>query len=344
MRKQSLIAVVALLIASMTVTLGLGPDRASAQDEALTASVVNGSCDEPGDVAADLRDLAQSEGGVLTSFSRIDFTIDELTGGGYAVTVASGGDTVACGDISGAGNDVYVAVTSRGDAGYGGIAWLHAREDQTQVSLFISPELGGAGAVETPSVPEPPEEDTPTPAAKPTRTPRPSRTPTSAPGEGTTYVSPTYGYTVTYDDTWTVRAEETTQTANGPQDFLQLFNGTSSAFFFTNGAPEGFPCDTVPEVLKGRLEGGTGVTNVEVMTDNNGDPIQGGNSASAYIALTFTWTNQEGKQFELYDYYRCYQLSGKPAVLIFLNEGLALSYDQQGPAREKLENSVTIPE
>src|SRR4051812_45347583 len=107
MKNRSLLATAGLLLASTVFTIGLGSGGVDAQDAALTASVVSGSCDNPGDSAGALRDLAAAEGGVLTSFSRVDIPIADLTGGGYAVVVESSGDTAACGDITGSGNDVY---------------------------------------------------------------------------------------------------------------------------------------------------------------------------------------------------------------------------------------------
>ncbi|MEA2586587.1 MAG: hypothetical protein QOF33_4672 [Thermomicrobiales bacterium] len=352
MRNRSLLAVVVMLVVGMAFTAGIGSGAVRAQDDAaLSAAVVGGSCESPGDVAGELRDLAPAEGGVLTSFTRVDLPIDDLTGAGYAIVVTSDGNTAACGDISGSGNDVYVAVTSQSDAGYGGVAWLHARDAQTQVSLFISQGLGGGGGgdnnngVEPPSdeTPEPPADDTP--EAKPTRTPKakPTEETNQGQGEGTTYTSPTFGYTVTYDETWEVVEEQTTPTDNGPQDFLKLTNRTSFAYFYTNGADESFPIEQLPQILQSRLEGGEGITNVEVRTDDNGDEITGSDDTSAWVAFNFTWTNQDGKEFELYDYYHGYKIPGQGAVLIFLNEGLQRAYDQQAPAREALENSINIP-
>jgi hypothetical protein len=352
MRNRSFLAVAVMLIAGMAFTAGIGSGRVDAQDDAaLTASVVSGSCDSPGDSAGDLRDLSVAEGGVLTSFSRIDVPIDELTGDGYAIVVSSDGDVAACGDISGSGDDVYVPVTSRSDDGYGGIAWLHAREEQTQVSLFISQGLGGGdggtNVVEPPTedTPEPPTEDTPEPRA--TRTPRseepePTEEPEQPTGENV-YESPTFGYTVTYDDSWEILEETTTPTDNGPQDFLHMFNNTSHAYFYTNAAAESFPIEQFPDIMLNRAESNENFSNVQVRLDDDGNEIRGSDENSAWIAISFTYTNQDGQSFELYDYYHGYKLPGQEAVVIFLNEGLELAYDIEAPAREALENGLSIP-
>jgi hypothetical protein len=346
MRNRSLLAVVVMLLAGMAFTAGIGTGRVNAQDDAeLTASVVEGSCDSPGDTAGELRDLSATEGGVLTSFSRVDVAIDDLTGDDYAIVVASDGDVAACGDIAGEGDDVYVPVTSRSDDGYGGIAWLHARDEQTQVSLFISQGLGGSGDNNntSPDPPEPPVDDTPEPRA--TRTPRAEPTEqTNQPTGENVYESPTFGYSLTYDDTWEIVEEATTPTDNGPQDFLHMFNRTSHAYLFTNAAPETFPIEQFPNVMLGRAENNPAYSNVQVMKDADGNDLIGNDGTSAWIVYTFTLTTQDGQTFELFDYVRGYKLPGQPAVLLFINEGLEIAYDIEAPAREALMNGISIPD
>jgi hypothetical protein len=342
MRSRSFLVVAVMVVAGMVFSAGLGAGRVKAQD-GLTAAVVSGSCDSPGDVAAELRDLSEAEGGSLTSFTRIDIPIGDLTGGDYAVAVSSGGDVVACGDISGTGDDVYVPVASTGPGGYAGVAWLHARDEQTQVSLFIAQGLGAATTTGDDDDVTPPGDDDDTPPTDDDDATPPADDDTDQPTDGTTYTSPTFGYTVTYDETWEVLEEETTPTDNGPQDFLHLFNGTSHAYFYTNAADEDFPMDRLPDFFLSRLEGADGVTDVQVRVDDNGEEIRGSGQDDAWIAINFTWTNQDGETFELYDYYHGYRIPGQGAIVVFLNEGLQRAYDQQAPAREKLENGLNIP-
>jgi hypothetical protein len=166
MRDRTILLVLALIVAASVAAIGPRRGHVVAQDETLTAAIVEDACDNPGPVAHELRDLVVAEGGALTSFNRVDLPIDRLAGGGYAVLVSRDGDAVACGDGTGAGDDVFIALTSRGTDGYGGIAWLHADGDQTRVSLFVGKNLGGAGedggGSEPPGPPEPPDDPTPT--------------------------------------------------------------------------------------------------------------------------------------------------------------------------------------
>jgi hypothetical protein len=292
--------------------------------------------------------LGEAEGGVLTSFTRVDIAIDDITGDDHAIVVSLDGDAVACGGISGSGNDVYVPVVAQGDGGYGGVAWLHARDDQTQVSLFVSDQLGGGGGGEVPPTegPEPPPDETETPEPRPTRTPRGGgdETPTSEPsGEGTQYESPSFGYTFTYDDSWEVREEGTNPTDSGPQDFIHLYNGTSHAYFYTNGAPDDYDMGNIPDLFLGRLSNQEGVSNVEIRQDDNGDDIVEIDDDEAIAAYTFSWTASNGQELVLFNHYHVFRLPGQGAVVIFLNEGLDVSYDQQASARDALTDSFELP-
>lgn len=347
MRNRSILALVALLLVGMVAITGYNARGATAQDAELTADLVEGTCDSPGDSVGELRSLAEAEGGVLTSFTRVDVAIDDITGDEHAVVVSLEGDAVACGDISGSGNDVYVPVVAQGDGGYGGVAWLHAREEQTQISLFVSDALGGSGDGPEPppdetETPAPPPDETETPEPRPTRTPRggdddPTPTPAET-GEGTEYESPSFGYTFTYDETWELREEGTNPTDSGPQDFVHLYNGTSHAYFYTNGAPDDYSMENIPELFTGRLTNQEGVTNVEIMDD-----VVQIEEDEAIAAYTFTWTTADGQELELFNHYHVFRLPGQEAVVIFLNEGLAVSYDQQESARDALTDSFQLP-
>lgn len=347
MRNRSVLAVVALLLVGMVSITGYNTRSATAQDAELTADLVEGTCDSPGDSVGELRSLAEAEGGVLTSFTRVDIAIDDITGDDHAIVVSLDGDAVACGGISGSGNDVYVPVVAQGDGGYGGVAWLHAREDQTQVSLFVSDQLGGNGEVPPTEGPEPPPDDTETPEPRATRTPRGGgeETPTPEPGpaEGTVYESPSYGYTFTYDDSWEVREDGTNPTDSGPQDFVHLYNGTSHAYFYTNGAPNDYSMENIPDLFLNRLTSQEGVTDVAIRQDDNGDDIVKIDEDEAVAAYTFTWTTADGQELVLFNHYHVFRIPGEETVVIFLNEGLDISYDQQASARDALTDSFKLP-
>jgi hypothetical protein len=335
--RSLMVATVLLMVAGFVATIGQGHVRA--QDAALTASVVTGSCDDPGDSAGDLRDLSEAEGGVLTSFSRVDIPIDEFTGDGYAIVVAADGDAVACGDATGSGDDVYIAIKSTSDAGYGGVAWLHARDSQTQVSLFISEGLGGGGGGDLGNV-EPPSEETPEPPVE--ETPKPTKTPKSGgeepAGDLTTYESPTWGYTMEYDASfWEVLSDETQPTQYGPMDFFRLGNGSTTVLLYSNSTDkENFDATIVPDFLINNLSGQEGVSNVTEID-------RGGDSSAAWVQIEFTWTNSSGKEFNYTDYYVVHSVPDQKAVAVFLFEDFTESWDLTTDQREALINSIKMP-
>jgi hypothetical protein len=353
---KSLFVVAVLLFASVAVMTGPTVRRAAAQDQ-VAAAVVSGSCDNLGDVAADLRALSTpSDGGVQTSFSTVDLAIDELSGGAYSIVVGDPGSPSACGEIAGSGNDLYVAVPAQNGSGLSGIAWLHARDTGTQISLFIAEGLGGspapAPATETPGPPPPPEETaTPAPANTPkaTRTPRPSRTPTKeATGQTTTYEAPTYHYKVTYDSKlWQPDPKnpdgETIQTQGGPRDYLSLNNGQSMAEFISIPAEEGVTANDCLTYWQQVFGQNTQLSDINTRVDDSGNPIQGGDDANAFIALDLTFTNADGKTFPNTFFVECWQMPGSGAVLSMLFQCSQRAYDQQVPAREGLVQGVELP-
>jgi outer membrane protein assembly factor BamB len=160
-RLMAACAVLALLLSSGVVAVGTGRGAAVAQGGGRTAGVYGGSCDALGDVRYALRDLrAQGDSGVETSFTTLDVALAELTGRGGAVAVADGaGAVVTCGDIAGEGDDLFVALREQGDSGVGGIVWLHALGDRTQVSIFLGEGLSAAPGGGGDGPPEPPGGD-----------------------------------------------------------------------------------------------------------------------------------------------------------------------------------------
>jgi hypothetical protein len=348
MKNRSLLAVVAMLIVGMVVTAGFSTTRATAQDAELSADLVSGDCESPGDSVGSLRALSESEGGVLTSFTRVDLPIADITGDDHAIVVSLDGAVAACGNVSGSGDDIYITVVSQSDAGYGGIAWLHARDEQTQVSLFVGLGLGGGGGDNDNgnNGPEPPEDDTP--EAEPTRTPRgggeETPEPTKEPsGDVTEYESPTFGYTLSYDDTWEVLEETTEPTESGPADILNLFNGTSFATFRSVYAPDDVSMDAVIEWLEGNLSSAEGINSVEVREDDNGDPIRSAEDDTAVVAFNINWTNSKGEEVESYIHHEVTRIPGQGAIILFTNEGPTRSYDQQADARDALTATLELP-
>jgi hypothetical protein len=310
--------------------VGAAVRPAKAQDESAVA-IVAGSCAAPGEVAADLRPLKAAEGGAQTSFTTIDLAIDELTGGGYAVVVGAPNAPAACGELAGEGTDVYVAVTSRDAAGLGGVAWLHARGERTQVSLFVGAGLGAAS-----DQPEPPSDETPAP----TKTPK-------AAAATATYASPNYGYTVTYDTKrWKVGEESSTPLETGPYDYFVLDAGGGRIHVEISGLTlaQDPPATEYLQVLANILNGDSHRSQIATRTDADGNPIEGGDETHAFVATTYLYTTDDGDRLQRSQYLECWQLPEPGTFLVLGYTTDEVLFDDWMPEIEKLRDGITFPD
>jgi hypothetical protein len=329
------IVVLAFGLAGAAGLAGPAIRHAKAQDE-LPAAVVRGDCNAPGEVVTELRPLAVAEGGVRTSFSTIDLAIDELTSGGYAIVVGDPGSASACGEIAGQGTDVYVAVQERSGSNLGGIAWLHARNDRTQVSLFVGEGLGGSATAapteEPDGPPEPPTDETPEP--------------TEPAGEAETYISPTFGYTIAYDsELWRVTENTTMPLDNGPSDYFVIRNQEGSIQTEFIGLPTD-PSDTADQYTNRFLQqvlADPDLSEASVRTDADGKPILGGDDDKAYVAIDFSMESDTAGTIKNTYHAICWRMSSAGGVLVMIFQTPQDEYDDWAPAREALEQGVTLP-
>jgi hypothetical protein len=350
-KKRSPFALAVIAGAGLIGSALFQPSASIAQDAPFTAAVISGTCDRPGENFGDLKDLSVGEGGVLISFSRVDIPIAELESDGYAVAVYNGEEILACGDVTGQGGDVYIALPSLTEDGYGGIAWLHDRNTQTQVSLFISNDLVSGNVID---IPEPPVEETATPVetAEPTvtATAPPLRgqetvTPTPATSsEVTHYVSPTWGYSIDYDASWDAKNNETFDTENGPQDYLGLFRPDSNALVYSNAAPIGFDVTQIADIQLELTKASDGASNVQFALGEDGKPLRGGTATEAWVVIQLTWTSPQGQSADLVDFFYYTSIPGKPAVAVYRFESLASEFNSLADVRNALLNTFEVPE
>jgi hypothetical protein len=328
-RCLALIAIIAGLVGSAAIT------RQAVAQETFSAAVLEGSCDAPGDVAAELRDLHVAEGGALTSFTTIDVAIKDLTTDEFVVVVGDPAEPIACGEIIGEGTDIYVALPAQGDSTSGGIAWLHARDERTQVSIFLGEGLGGStdGNSETDGdgPPEPPIDETPEPA-----------------GNEITYTSPNYGYTVTYDsDFWAVAADETVPDSSGPLDHLLLASRDRGEDVYADfiGLP-GVTVDAV-QYLKNYLavvQDEPTISSAAIHLDADGNEVRGGDSQHAFMAIDIEGETESGKTVLHTFYLEVWVLESSQDLLLMNFETTQDEYDRWIPLREQLEANITLPE
>ncbi len=332
--KRSFARALTVLAAAVCLT-GPAVPHARAQDR-LTAAIVGGDCADLGDVAAELRGLTVAEGGALTSFTTVDLAIGDLTSGDYAIAIGDPAAPVACGEITGEGTDVYVAVPARGDSDLGGIAWLHARDNRTQVSLFIGENLGQVPTNpgdDPAGPPEPPAEGTPEPG--------------ESTGEMATYTSPMYGYTLTYDASrWAIDEEWSRPLEAGPVDFIRLYPGVRTMLVELTGlAAE--PSEDALDITEGFyqwIRRQPNYSDVSLRTDAAGEPIRGGDERHAFIAFDFTFTDDQGDQQELTYHVDHWMMPSTDGILAMIVITHQVAYESGQAAHDSLVAGLTLPE
>jgi hypothetical protein len=298
----------------------------------------------------------------LTSFTTVDLALDDLTGDEYALVVGDPAEPSACGDVTGEGTDVYIVVYAQGDAALGGVAWLRARDQRTQVSLFVGEGLGGASTSsgsnggdddgppeppvdETPETdetpePEPPVDETPEPEPPVDETPEPS-------GNTETYEAPTYGYTVTYDtDFWEVTEDSTFPTDTGPADYFVLYNGENviQAEFVGFAGVEINAEQYISNWVNGFLNDKSYVS-TEIRLDDEGNEIRGGDAQRAFVALNFEAESSSGNgTYKNTFYVEAWQMGAPDELVVLIFQTSQREYDQFIPQREQLEEGMTFRE
>lgn len=167
-----------------------------------------------------------------------------------------------------------------------------------------------------------------------------NETGTPPPPPGTTYTSPTYGYSMTYGAAWTVNE----QTSNNGVDQLVLTNGTSFVTVTGAEAYNGDPDTCVEGVVQQRLAD-PGVSNIKLATDERGQPIQGGTEATGAFAIydhDYTLANGTTGPWTLY--VQCIPLVPGKAVLSFVQNVPSASYADEEAARQALLRGLTLPQ
>jgi hypothetical protein len=115
------------------------------------------------------------------------------------------------------------------------------------------------------------------------------------------YTSPTYGYTLTYDDSvW----QKSTETSDKSGDYFELTNGTST--FSLQGFDSTEDVDScVPDQLA-YYKSNSNYSKVSIAKDTNGDDMQGTTNAGGGWGLIWvTYTDDSGKSQDYSIYVEC---------------------------------------
>lgn len=226
---------------------------------------------------------------------------------------------LGCADIGSRPDDPWtetdglvLRVEEQQDSGFAGFATLRpAATGGTDVAIFLAGDVAELDAA----------------AAQPAR-PR-----------GTTYASPTFGYTLTYGPEWDVADE-----ASGDgRDRFVLFNGASYVTF--TGTDE-FGGDTeacLDDFVASRTAD-PNVRNLEVATDATGQPVEGATAATgAYKAFNHEYVFPDRVE-EYTLFVQCVPLVQDASVLAIVQNVPSADYNDQIEPREGLLRSLVLPQ
>jgi predicted metalloprotease len=164
-------------------------------------------------------------------------------------------------------------------------------------------------------------------------------TPTATTGgsDDGVYVSPSYGYSIEYDDSWSVEADE----SQGGYDMLQLESDGSS--FYLEGIPayDG-DIETCLDEQVGSFEDAQYVDDFELIEDENGDPIQVVEDDSAYALMQVTVTTEEGDSGDLVVYVECRPLQEDTAVLVITQIMPPADYESELERKDALVDTLDM--
>jgi predicted metalloprotease len=156
--------------------------------------------------------------------------------------------------------------------------------------------------------------------------------------EGTRYVSPSFGYELTWSDEWTVVEEA----SEGGYDFLNLTNGTTDVYLEGFLGFDGDPMDCVEGIgdqIAAEADGGE----VTVAETEDGTPIMGEEDGTAFAIYDYTVTFEDGTVVDAVALVQCWTLSAGASVVAFTAVLPAEAFDDQIAAIEGLLAGVAMP-
>ncbi|MGD9710804.1 MAG: hypothetical protein AB7V46_01910, partial [Thermomicrobiales bacterium] len=168
-------------------------------------------------------------------------------------------------------------------------------------------------------------------------------TPTTTAGQqtvnvvGNTYTSPTFGYSLTWDETWQVVAEESTEGI----DFLRISTDTLTADLYA-AASENSPQQCIDELFNYYVNDEL-YTNVTYATGSDGQPILQDFGTYAHAVISFTRTLDNGQTIEQFSEATCFRMDQPGAVVILEVYMPPADYVLQRGAISALQEGLVVP-
>lgn len=156
---------------------------------------------------------------------------------------------------------------------------------------------------------------------------------------GTTYTSPTFGFTMTWPDSWFQLEEKTAP----PFDQITISDGVGFLSVFGDEANGTTPGLALAGLIAG-LTSDPSVSNLQVMQDATGAPIREINADNASTAYTYTLTLDDGTTIPAASYITCRLLRGNNLLVIARGETLSDFYVSEQPQWQQILDTIAIPE
>ncbi|MEA2523637.1 MAG: MalT-like region, partial [Thermomicrobiales bacterium] len=161
----------------------------------------------------------------------------------------------------------------------------------------------------------------------------------ATPSAQATYESPTFGFTLTMTDGWTILQTIQEESIEG----VQLSNGISFISVFIFQAPDTTPAQCLQQ-RHSDLAAEEGVSDVALLTGSDGKAIRGSSDEHAFAAFRFTYGIEDGMPPDRVKYISCRGYPDLGAILLVEQVAPAESYEEQAAAREELLATLVLPE
>jgi hypothetical protein len=169
--------------------------------------------------------------------------------------------------------------------------------------------------------------------------PTPTPAPTSAAGgvEGNTYTSPTYGYSLTWDSSWSVVSD----TSDGVDDQLHLSNGDSDLYISGFGNYPNNPQECVDSIVA-QFPNNPGWSRVQPLPGFQVSLIPGAEQLRASDAYSFHYA-ADGTSSDYVEYVECRALTPGQAILVIVHIASLADYQREvGPVQALLDR-IALP-
>lgn len=153
---------------------------------------------------------------------------------------------------------------------------------------------------------------------------------------GASYSSPTFGYGVAYDETWSIAD----QSSKAGVDYLRLTNGTSTVDF-TGAASTDTPAACVDAEIAS-YRGAVGYTAVQIAKDVSDKELRGVTGDAAWAVMWFTYTADGGTATDYTAYVECRPIETGASLLTIVQIVASAVYNTQIDARGALLKGVTV--